>query len=49
MVIVESFCLVVVLEMMCLLWWWGWSVVLVRRFDCGRGGDWMGVILIGVL
>ncbi len=35
MVIVESFCLVVVLDMIGLLVWWGWSVVLVRRVDCG--------------
>ena len=32
---VESFCLVVLLEMIGLLVWRGWSVVLVRRVDCG--------------
>ena len=34
MVIVESFCLVRGLKVIGLLWWWGWSVVLVRRVDC---------------
>ena len=32
---VESFCLVVLLEMIGLLLRWGWSVVLVKRVDCG--------------